>query len=53
MPNFQIEYSAYLKKRVAPALEFRSFVLSAQVQGTAADLSLRFGTIRDHLEYKA
>jgi 5-carboxymethyl-2-hydroxymuconate isomerase len=44
---------AALKAFVAPALETRSIALSAEIRDIDADLSPKFGTIRDHLEDRA
>lgn len=39
-----------LKDFVAPALASHSIALSAEIREINADLSLKFGTVRDHLE---
>ena len=41
---------AALKTFMAPAMATRSIALSAEMRDISADLSLKFGTIRDHLE---
>lgn len=41
---------AKLKDFVAPAMSSRSIALSAEMRDINADLSPKFGTVRDHLE---
>jgi 5-carboxymethyl-2-hydroxymuconate isomerase len=44
---------AVLKEFMAPAMQSRSVALSAEMRDIAADLSLKFGNVRDHLEDSA
>ena len=41
---------AALKDFTAPAMRTRSIALSAEMRDINADLSLKFGNVRDHLE---
>ncbi len=41
---------AALKDFMAPAMQTRSIALSAEMRDIDADLSPKFGTVRDHLE---
>ncbi len=44
---------AVMKEFLAPAMEVRSIALSAEIRDIDADCSLKFGTVRNHLEDKA
>ena len=44
---------AVLKDFMAPAMQSRSVALSAEMRDITADLSLKFGNVRDHLEDSA
>ena len=43
---------ARLKEFMTPAMEMHSIALSAEMRDICAELSLKFGTTRDHLEDK-
>ncbi len=44
---------AVLKDFMAPAMQSRSVALSAEMRDITAELSLKFGNVRDHLEDSA
>jgi len=44
---------AVLKEFMAPAMQSRSVALSAEMRDITADLSLKFGNVRGHLEDSA